>query len=170
MKKGKSSLFVSTARGWLVYICKFRLTFLFLCLNVNLAAESSAGIQDWRVKIQTHSPDWRVFFSSHWPFLYLWLSLSISITLSSLSITLSISFGQFSDLASENTVLLPSLASVLENLSTPLKMCVSKSDPTCYQCYKWLGIGATMTMRTKVPSWFIPCRYNHEEQQTCFPV
>jgi hypothetical protein len=57
-------------------------------------------IQDWRVKIQTHSPVWQVFFRLTDPFNI---------------------FGQlFSDLASENTEQLASLASDLKNVSTPL--------------------------------------------------
>jgi hypothetical protein len=59
-----------------------------------------------RVIIQTHLPHvpvWRGFFS--------------------LSLTLSIFFGQlFSALASENTELLASLASVLKNVFTPLAL------------------------------------------------
>jgi hypothetical protein len=61
---------------------------------------NASRIQDWRVKIQTHSPIWRGIFP---------LSLSYYI------------FGQlFSDMASENTELLANLAIVLKNFSTPL--------------------------------------------------
>jgi hypothetical protein len=62
---------------------------------------NASRIQDWQVKMQTHSPVWREFFP--------------------LLLTLSFFFGQlFSDLASKNTKPLTSLVSVLKNLSTPL--------------------------------------------------
>jgi hypothetical protein len=65
-----------------------------------LFSDLASRIQDWRVKIQTHSPVWRGFFHSHDPF-YI--------------------FGQlFSDLASENTERLASMVSVLKNVFTPL--------------------------------------------------
>jgi hypothetical protein len=63
---------------------------------------NASRIQDWQVKIQTHSPVWRFFFP-------LLVSYTVYI------------FGQFfSDLASENTKPLASLVSALENLFTPL--------------------------------------------------
>jgi hypothetical protein len=63
---------------------------------------NASTIQNWRVQIQTHSPAWRGFFplSLKYPF-YIFYQL-------------------FSYLASENTELLASLASVLKNLFTPL--------------------------------------------------
>jgi hypothetical protein len=33
---------------------------------------NASRIYVWRVKMQTHSPVWRDFFPSHWPFLYVW--------------------------------------------------------------------------------------------------
>jgi hypothetical protein len=43
--------------------------------GVRIANSPNASrIQDWRVKIQTHSPVWRGFvFPSHWPFLHVYV-------------------------------------------------------------------------------------------------
>jgi hypothetical protein len=69
-------------------------------------------IQDWWVKIQTHSPVWQDFFPPLTDPFYI--------------------FGQlFSDLASENTELLAKLASVLKNLSTPLQRIIMYLQCKC---------------------------------------
>jgi hypothetical protein len=70
-------------------------------LRIPLANSPNASRnEDWPVKIQTHSPVWRGFFPSTAPF-YI--------------------FGQLlSDLASKNTEVLSSLASVLKNVFAPL--------------------------------------------------
>jgi hypothetical protein len=77
--------------------------FFYPCCCIRGAVNHSPNasrIQDWQVKMQTHSPVWGVFFPLSYPF-YI--------------------FGQsVSDFASENTELFASLASVLQNISTPL--------------------------------------------------
>jgi hypothetical protein len=59
---------------------------------------NASRIQEWLVKIQTHSPVWRGIFSPFTDTFYI-----------------------FGHLLSENTELLANLASVFKNLSTPLK-------------------------------------------------
>jgi hypothetical protein len=71
--------------------------------------------QDWRVKIQTHSPAWQGFGWRGWFFSPLTDNFYILAQL-------------FSNLASENFSLLASSASVLKNLSTPVVRGSNKSQ------------------------------------------